>query len=38
MAWYDITGTVSDWIMAGVAVYAAANAKDWIKQSKAKKR
>lgn len=34
MAWYDITGTVPDWIMAGVAIYAAANAKDWIKQKK----
>ncbi len=32
MAWYDITGTVSDWIMAGVAVYAAANANQWFSQ------
>ncbi|QUY50343.1 hypothetical protein JK621_09435 [Serratia plymuthica] len=31
MAWYDITGTIADWTMAGAAVYAAFNAKDWIK-------
>ncbi|MEW5200229.1 hypothetical protein [Enterobacter hormaechei] len=32
MAWYDITGTVADWVMAGVAVYAAANANQWFSQ------
>ncbi|WP_391487827.1 hypothetical protein [Leclercia tamurae] len=32
MAWYDITGTISDWIMAGVAIYAAANANQWFSQ------
>lgn len=31
MVWYDITGTIADWMMAGAAVYAAFNAKDWIK-------
>lgn len=32
MAWYDITGTVSDLIMAIAAVYAAINVKDLIKE------
>nr|EKX9064370.1 hypothetical protein [Enterobacter cloacae] len=32
MAWYDITGTVSDLIMAIAAVYAAMNVKDLIKE------
>jgi len=32
MAWYDITGTVADWVMAGAAVYAAVNAKQWFSQ------
>lgn len=31
MAWYDITGTVADWVMAGAAGYAAFLAKNWIK-------
>lgn len=32
MAWYDVTGTVSDWVMASAAVYAAINAKRWFSQ------
>ncbi|AGE17642.1 TPA: hypothetical protein SLN52_000610 [Serratia marcescens] len=32
MAWYDITGTIADWTMAGAAVYAAVNAKQWFSQ------
>ncbi|EPS5595985.1 hypothetical protein ACVF21_004190 [Cronobacter sakazakii] len=32
MAWYDITGTVADWVMAGAAVYAALSAKQWFSQ------
>lgn len=32
MAWYDITGTIADWVMAGSAVYAAVNAKRWFSQ------
>ncbi|MFH2243760.1 hypothetical protein ABK706_04920 [Enterobacter sichuanensis] len=31
MSWYDITGTVADWVMAGAAGYAAYLAKNWIK-------
>ena len=31
MPWYDITGTVADWVMAGAAGYAAFLAKNWIK-------
>jgi len=31
MAWYDVTGTVPDWIMAGAAGYAAYMAKNWFK-------
>lgn len=32
MAWYDVTGSIADLIMAGVAVYAAANANQWFSQ------
>jgi len=30
MAWYDITGTVADWVMAGAAIYAASQAHKWV--------
>lgn len=33
MAWYEVTGTFSDMTMAAAAVYAAWNAKSWLKQS-----
>lgn len=29
MAWYDITGTIADWVMASAAVYAAYKAKNF---------
>ncbi|HDC4593785.1 MULTISPECIES: hypothetical protein [Enterobacter] len=32
MAWYEITGTLADWVMAGAAAYAAFNAKQWFSQ------
>jgi len=32
MVWYDVTGTLADWVMAGAAVYAAVNAKQWFSQ------
>ncbi|HDW0669569.1 TPA: hypothetical protein RKZ72_004076, partial [Enterobacter cloacae] len=32
MAWYDITGTVADWVMASAAVYAAFSANHWFSQ------
>ncbi|EKY3122139.1 hypothetical protein ACI1BR_004255, partial [Cronobacter sakazakii] len=32
MAWYDITGTLADWVMAGAAVYAAFRANGWFSQ------
>ena len=32
MAWYDITGTVADWVMAGSAVFAAMKANQWFSQ------
>ena len=32
MAWYDVTGSIADLVMAGVAVYAAANANQWFSQ------
>ncbi|WGK58978.1 hypothetical protein [Pantoea sp. SS70] len=32
MAWYDLTGTIADWVMAGAAVYAAWNARSWFSQ------
>lgn len=32
MAWYDVTGTVADWIMAGSAVFAAVKANQWFSQ------
>lgn len=30
MAWYDVTGTVADWVMVGAAVYAATQAHKWV--------
>lgn len=33
MDFYDYTGTLADWIMAGSAFYAAWNARSWFKQS-----
>ena len=32
MAWYEVTGTIADWVMAGAAAYAAFNAKQWFSQ------
>uniref|UniRef100_A0A8I0CZT6 Uncharacterized protein n=1 Tax=Pseudomonas tritici TaxID=2745518 RepID=A0A8I0CZT6_9PSED len=32
MAWYEVTGTLADWVMAGAAAYAAFNAKQWFSQ------
>lgn len=34
MAWYDITGTVADWVMAAAAVYAASKADDFFRAKK----
>ncbi|EOC0143039.1 hypothetical protein ACI0YY_000226 [Cronobacter sakazakii] len=32
MAWYDVTGSIADWVMASAAAYAAFNAKQWFSQ------
>nr|DAF10908.1 MAG TPA: hypothetical protein [Caudoviricetes sp.] len=32
MTWYEVTGTLADWVMAGAAAYAAFNAKQWFSQ------